>query len=152
MPIGKALLENVPAIVSLAKKCKLSDWPQGDYETELLRKESIFLASVDEMQQLNGFVIGRLVPGNEQINSVEAEIYNIAVQTENRRQGIGSGLVNSFFEACRIHHVRKVRLEVRADNYSAQKFYEKHGFAAEFTRKAYYRDPVADAIIMSRTL
>ena len=152
MSIRKALLEDVPAIVSLAKKSRLSEWPQSDYEAELLRNDSIFLASIDEMEQLDGFVIGRVVPGNDQMNSVDAEIYNIAVHAENRRRGIGSNLVNSFFEACRVRDVRTVRLEVRADNISAQKFYEKHGFTVEFIRKAYYRDPVADAIIMRTTL
>jgi ribosomal-protein-alanine N-acetyltransferase len=152
MPIRKALLDDVPAIVSLAAESKLSDWPQSDYKAELLRKESIFLASVDTMRQLDGFVIGRLVPGSEHINSVEAEIYNIAVHAENRHRGIGSGLINAFFEACRAHDVQNVRLEVRADNISAQKFYERLGFTAEFIRKAYYHDPVADAIIMRTTL
>lgn len=152
MQIRKALLDDVPAIVSLAKKSKLSEWPQSDYEAELLRNDSIFLASVDEMEQLDGFVIGRLVPGNDPMNSVDAEIYNIAVHAQNRRRGIGSCLVNAFFVACRVHEVQNVRLEVRADNISAQKFYEKHGFTAEFTRRTYYRDPVADAIIMSTTL
>ena len=152
MPIRKALHDDVPAIVSLAKNSKLSDWPQSDYEAEVLRKESIFLASFDDMQQLEGFVVGRLVPGNDQMDSVEAEIYNIAVQAENRRRGIGSHLVNAFFDVCRTHGVRKVRLEVRAENISAQKFYEKHGFTVEFIRKGYYRNPVGDAIIMRTTL
>ena len=152
MPIRKALHDDVAAIVALAANSKLSEWPQGDYEAELLRNDSIFLTSVDEMEQLDGFVIGRLVPGNDHLNSVEAEIYNIAVQAENRRRGVGSCLINAFFEACRTYDVRKVRLEVRADNNSAQKFYETHGFAAEFIRKAYYRDPVTDAIIMRTTL
>jgi len=152
MSIRKALLEDVPAIVSLAKKSRLSEWPQSDYEAELLRNDSIFLASIDEMEQLDGFVVGRLVPGNDQMDSVEAEIYNIAVQAENRRRGIGSHLVNAFFDVCRTHGVRKVRLEVRAENISAQKFYEKHGFTVEFIRKGYYRNPVGDAIIMRTTL
>ena len=152
MTIRRVSPNDIPAIISLAAKSKLSDWPQSDYEAEVLRKESIFLASFDDMQQLEGFVIGRFVPGNDQMDSVEAEIYNIAVHAEKRRRSVGSCLINAFFDACRTHDVQNVRLEVRADNYSAQKFYEMHGFTAQFTRKAYYRDPVADAIIMRTTL
>lgn len=43
-------------------------------------------------------------------------------------------------------------LEVRQSNLGAQALYRRHGFCPAGVRKNYYRDPVEDAILMTRKL
>jgi ribosomal-protein-alanine N-acetyltransferase len=48
--------------------------------------------------------------------------------------------------------VRTVYLEVRASNDHARALYDSRGFVEVGRRKAYYRRPVEDAIVLRRVL
>ena len=48
--------------------------------------------------------------------------------------------------------IQKIFLEVRESNAPARVIYEREGFRAFSKRKAYYRDPEEDAILMERTI
>ena len=43
-------------------------------------------------------------------------------------------------------------LEVRESNMPAQKLYEKHGFVKTGERKNYYKNPIENAILMSKNM
>jgi len=47
---------------------------------------------------------------------------------------------------------KEIFLEVRKSNHRAQAFYKKEKMAVIAERKAYYHDPVEDAIIMKREI
>lgn len=78
----------------------------------------------------------------------EGEIMNIAVAKESQRQGVGYLILSKMMETVEKKQLRRVHLEVRAGNEGAQKLYKKKGFTQIAIRKAYYRDPVEDALIM----
>lgn len=84
--------------------------------------------------------------------SDESEIANLAVAPEVRRRRIGLLLLDRILEAAASFGTRSVFLEVRASNVAARKLYESRGFAVAGTRKAYYRKPVEDALVMRRAL
>jgi ribosomal-protein-alanine N-acetyltransferase len=115
------------------------------------REESIFIVALDESHDVVGFVIGRTVPSNF-AERREAEIYNIGVRPAIRRLGLGSELLDGFLQNAKLLNVSSVWLEVRSQNFDAIRFYEKADFEAVGERKAYYSDPIDDAIIMRSTI
>jgi ribosomal-protein-alanine acetyltransferase len=90
-----------------------------------------------------GFLIGRIVAG-------EAEILNLAVKKEDRRQGIGQQLVLTTLDRHAGAGVLKVFLEVRESNCAAIEFYEGLGFRQVGKRPGYYRDPLEAALVLAR--
>ncbi len=92
-----------------------------------------------------GFLMGRIAGD-------EFEILNMAVSPGNRRQGIGSRLLECALEFSPIAGCARVYLEVRASNESALALYKRHGFTECGRRAGYYRDPVEDALLLSLSL
>jgi ribosomal-protein-alanine N-acetyltransferase len=73
----------------------------------------------------------------------EVELLNLAVAEKARRQGVGRALVEAMTG-------KRIWLEVRVSNERAIRFYESLGFVRRGLRRNYYRDPVEDAVVMSR--
>ncbi len=78
----------------------------------------------------------------------EAEIANLAVAPEWRRRGVARRIVDRVFAAAATAGVRTVFLEVRESNAGAIALYAAAGFTEVARRRAYYRDPVEDALVM----
>ena len=49
-----------------------------------------------------------------------------------------------------VRRVTTIHLEVRVGNETAIRLYERMGFTGDGIRKAYYSDPVEDALLMTR--
>ena len=94
--------------------------------------------------ELAGAVASREVAG-------EAEILNLAVGAAWRRRGIGRRLMQMAVEEAISRGVKRVFLEVRESNAGARAFYSGLGFAQEGRRREYYRNPLEDALLLSRT-
>lgn len=147
--IVTALYENdMPEVVELADKCKLSRWSLDDYVDEARRTDSIMLKIETNDGRIAGFVVGRIVPGTRSDGTPDAEIYNIGVREELRSKGFGSSLLESFFERCRRHMAKTVWLDVRVSNHTAIRFYRQFGFVEEATRRGFYSDPDEDSLVM----
>ncbi|HSR40962.1 MAG TPA: ribosomal protein S18-alanine N-acetyltransferase [Longimicrobiales bacterium] len=82
----------------------------------------------------------------------EGELANLAVDTEHRRRGIGSALLDRVLERARAGGVRSLFLEVRVSNEEAVRLYERRGFEVIAERKAYYDQPKEDALVMMKNL
>jgi ribosomal-protein-alanine N-acetyltransferase len=80
----------------------------------------------------------------------EGEILNLAVAPGGRRRGLGRALVDAMLDTLADRGVRHVYLEVRESNAPARALYAALGFAEAGRRKAYYRRPVEDAIVLRR--
>jgi ribosomal-protein-alanine N-acetyltransferase len=74
----------------------------------------------------------------------EAEILNLAVAPESRRQGVARGLLRSLFESFR----GTVFLEVRESNEAARLTYQAIGFTEVSRRKGYYDSPPEAAVVL----
>ena len=81
----------------------------------------------------------------------EAEIQLIAVNEMYRRCGRGKIIMNDLLEIAAEHGAKRVFLEVRVSNASAQMLYLKCGFQGLYARSRYYPDG-EDAIVMMREL
>lgn len=88
----------------------------------------------------NGITAGYVIVFN---NSDSLEIMKIGVNPEYREKGFGTILVNEIKKSR-----MEIFLEVRENNVTARKFYEKNGFKEAGKRKNYYRDTNEAAIIM----
>lgn len=80
-----------------------------------------------------------------------AHLLLLAVQPKVRRNGIGTALHQWLDKSCRTAGIQRVRLEVRASNQSARKFYENLGYRLVGQMAAYY-DKREAAVIMGRAL
>jgi len=97
-----------------------------------------------ENQQGIGFLVA-------QHNGPEWELENIAVLPDFQRQGVGAGLMSALLNQAQTLQAERILLEVRASNLSAFRFYDVSGFQVLARRRAYYANPVEDAVIMVRT-
>jgi ribosomal-protein-alanine N-acetyltransferase len=86
----------------------------------------------------------------------EAQVLNLSVVPDARRQGLGRALLRLFVEDARKLNAEQIFLEVRTSNVPAIRLYESEGFAPVARRIDYY--PTAsggdreDAIVMRRAL
>lgn len=78
-----------------------------------------------------------------------ADIMNIAVKEDYRRQGIATLLLNNILDICNEKNIKTINLEVNEENFSAIRLYQKFGFKENGRRKKYY-DNKFDAILMER--
>lgn len=82
----------------------------------------------------------------------EGHITNIAVNPSFRRNGIASALLSRIIREGYDSHLIFFTLEVRKSNSAAQELYKSFGFKPLGARKAYYHEPLEDAVIMTLML
>ena len=104
-------------------------------------RRCLFVA-LDE-DRLFGFAVGK-VPGA----GLEAELESVAVSVDARRLGVGGALCAAVIEWCRGQGAGAVELEVRASSGGAIALYTGMGWVEVGRRRAYYRDPADDALLM----
>ena len=116
----------------------VSPWTLEQIQADLSQDQTWYALAYDGIE-----VIGFLAV---QENIFEAEVLQIAVKQTYQGQGIASAL----FATLPID--KEIFLEVRKSNQRAQAFYKKENMTIIAERKAYYHDPVEDAIIMKREI
>ena len=82
----------------------------------------------------------------------EAHILSISVRNEMQSKGIGTLLLKSMLDQCKVMNYKKIFLEVRVSNEKAINFYEKFGFSKDAIRNNYYTDNLEDALLMSLSI
>jgi ribosomal-protein-alanine N-acetyltransferase len=80
----------------------------------------------------------------------ELHINNLAVLPDVRREGIASALLARVLQEGASLGARRATLEVRRSNEPARLLYERFGFSIAGVRRAYYSDPIEDALILWR--
>lgn len=120
-------------------------WSQEAYETFLARPALGSCWVAEQQSQVVGFVCFRILAG-------EAELLNLAVLADFRRQGVGSCLLVVALRQAVEAGATKIFLEVRDSNVAALHLYERFGFSQCGRRAGYYTNPPADALILSRQL
>jgi len=84
--------------------------------------------------------------------SPEAHILSISIRNEMQSKGIGTLLLKSMLDQCKVMNYKKIFLEVRVSNEKAINFYEKFGFSKDAIRNNYYTDNSEDALLMSLSI
>jgi len=81
----------------------------------------------------------------------EGHIISLAVDKDYRRRGVGAALVMTAISIFEKFHIKNIKLEVRARNKGAIKFYRALGFSEEKILENYYEDG-EDAVVMRMDL
>lgn len=115
----------------------------------MLREDGIVahLVRRREAAPASGFILSRIAAD-------EAEILTVATAPRLRGRGYGGRLIATHLPDLMRAGVRRLFLEVEAENAPALKLYERAGFVPIGRRKGYYRTArgTADAITMRRDL
>jgi ribosomal-protein-alanine N-acetyltransferase len=80
----------------------------------------------------------------------EAYIQTIAVAPSAQGNGIGDHLLTELLAEAEKRECRHVDLEVRSDNDTAIRLYQRHGFTKIGLRRGYYQPSGSDAVVMRR--
>lgn len=128
----------------LDERCFPNPGERVDFEAEIQREGAILLG-----MRVRGTLLGYLLAWRA---ADRVEILNVAVDPDHRRKGYGLVLVDGAIREARVHGAAVVDLEVRASNTAALKLYATLGFDQVGERSAYYRNPVEDALLLTRSL
>lgn len=134
--------DHVSQIAEIEAMCFSAPWSQRSIESELTNPLSLWVVAMDG-DTLVGYVGSQSVLG-------EADMMNLAVLPQYRRQGIGRMLVNALVEQLRSREVMCLSLEVRASNEGAIALYQSIGFDTVGRRPNYYSKPKEDALILRK--
>jgi ribosomal-protein-alanine N-acetyltransferase len=141
--------ELVPEIAALHARLFDPPWDaEGISRLTEHTAAAAFVAQVQHPKTLAGFIIGHIAAD-------EAEILSIGVAPEWQRRGIARHMVEGLVRAARRAEVKRLFLEVAADNARALRLYKGLGFEPIGYRKAYYRrlgSPPVDAVVLSLAL
>ncbi len=142
--VRRGMPQDMERLMEIARHAATAaQWPRQEYARLFTpeQTEERSLLVVEEDGQVMGFIVGRAVKG-------EWEIENIAVSGPARRRGLGSHLLGEFLNLVRRRGGHTVFLEVRESNHAARKLYEKWAFLEAGRRKGYYQDPPEDALVL----
>jgi len=136
---------DVSRVIEIAEALKEAPhWPRAAYESALhagaVPRRIALVAEQDGA--VKGFAVVSLPAG-------EAELESIAVERGSQRHGVGRRLFAEILEMLKREGIPNVMLEVRASNERAVEFYRVLGFEESGRRRAYYADPVEDALLLS---
>jgi len=139
---------DLACVAELEAQIHLAPWTIGNFRDALAAG---YAACVGErMSQIVAYGVLMLFPG-------EAQVLNLSVATDARRQGIGRELLRGFIDDARGFQARQIFLEVRTSNIAAIRLYASEGFVIVARRAGYYPGATLeaareDALVMRRPL
>ena len=136
-------MDDLDAIAALEKECFSDPWNRRMLADSFL-SEGFHGVLLEEEGALIAYGAVRVVCD-------EAEIELVAVSEMYRRCGRGKAVMDDLLSIAKEHGAKRVFLEVRVSNASAQILYLKCGFRGLYCRTRYYPDG-EDAIVMAREL
>lgn len=143
--IRQAKLYDVPAMARIERDSFGAPWSAEEITKDVTAGGNVYVAVAECGDEKAGYGEIRMVAG-------EAQIYNIAVAPEFRREGIGEALLRHMIEKAEDEGCTLVTLEVRSGNEAAMALYHKLGFREVGRRKGYYAKGGEDAVLMDLDL
>ncbi|MCE1179192.1 MAG: ribosomal protein S18-alanine N-acetyltransferase [Micrococcales bacterium] len=90
--------------------------------------------------------------GGVDVAGETADVMTIAVAPDAQGRGAGRAMLDALVRLATDGGAEALLLEVRADNESARKLYDRNGFETLTIRRRYYQPGDVDAVIMRRHL
>lgn len=134
--------EHVEQVAKIEKDCFSMPWSENAIRHELDNPLSLWIVALEE-----GIVVGYV--GSQSVLG-EADMMNLAVDSDHRHSHIGQNLVTKLVDNLRANGVHCLTLEVRASNTAAIQLYNKLGFSQIGRRPNYYTNPKEDALILRK--
>lgn len=132
--------DNVTEAAALSATCLKEAWSEEVCRAQLNNRNDRTLLAYAEGKAA-GFLSCWYIAG-------EAEINNICVLPEFRRQGIARAMFDEIFKV--LSEAESWVLEVRESNSAAIALYESLGFEKAGVRRNFYDDPCENAVIMTK--
>ncbi len=133
------------SIQEIERASFISPWSAEAFIQEARNPVSNIWLAMDEQGEAEGYICFWVFDH-------KIQLINIAVRPEKRGRGIGEHLLREMIRVGISREVQEIWLEVRTSNLTAQRLYERLGFAAVGRRPLYYRDTNEDAILMTLSL
>lgn len=130
---------HIDGMVEVEEQCFSSGFARRNFEKELENRFSVYVVAEEEKKVLGYAGLWEICG--------EADIINVGVHKEYRRQGIAYELIKKLIEKCNERQVSVINLEVRKSNTAARELYKKMGFSEFGIRERYY-DGKEDAVLM----
>jgi ribosomal-protein-alanine N-acetyltransferase len=141
LDVRRLSLSDLSDIERVEERVYATPWSRSMFAGELAKPSSISLGAFTETGRLVGYlIVSRYVDA--------WHIMNLAVDLDQRRQGIASLLLDELFALTAGDERRGYTLEVRVSNRAAVLLYERYGFEPSGVRRGYYTDNREDALIM----
>ena len=135
-------LDDVAAVHEIERLSFATPWPAYAFEQELRGNRLARYVVARAGERVVGFAGVWLMVD-------EAHITTFGVHPEWRRQGIGRQLLLNLLDLGGALRARRMTLEVRVSNESAQALYRAFGFEVVGRRPRYYTDDGEDALVMT---
>lgn len=153
--LREAQVEDIPQIVAIgleggtASHWSVRQWldifdPQSPPRLVLVAERQ------DTLPEVCGF-LAALYPLTN-IPGGDCELENVAVSGTFRRHGIARKMLTALRDKARKRKAARILLEVRPSNHAALTLYLREGFRELARRRAYYHDPIEDALILVQEL
>ena len=135
---------NLDAVLAIEEESFTSPWTREMYLAELENAgvSYCYLARDDAGTAVGFCSFWRVLD--------ELHINNLAVASRFRRRGIATALLTYVLDEGVGLGARRASLEVRRSNEPARVLYERLGFVTAGVRRAYYTNPIEDALILWR--
>lgn len=140
--IRKMTLQDVAQIAEIEKLCFTDPWSEASIASEAHNPLSLWLVAC-EGDAVAGYIGSQSVMG-------WADMMNVAVHPDFRRQGFGEALITTLENELRQSGNSCLSLEVRVSNGPAIALYQKLGFVQAGLRRNYYHKPKEDALILRK--
>ncbi|RJS89027.1 ribosomal-protein-alanine N-acetyltransferase [Candidatus Bathyarchaeota archaeon] len=146
--------EDLEAVHEIERRSFPDPWPRSLFKA-LHRSPGTYFLVATLKERVVGYALGRVeqIPQRETAYSGSRKIghiLNIAVSPELRRSGIGMKLMRTLEALLKRGGASLARLEVRASNIAAQRFYRRLGYREGGRIPLYYGDE--DALVMEKGL
>ena len=133
-------------IVRIEQSCFADPWSEESFRRLLAVEPAIFqVAAFPPDFRVSGYAIAFAV-------GEDGEVLNVAVEPGFRGKGLAGQMLDALLIELGARGVQTAFLEVRESNGAARALYGSRGFTEIGRRKAYYRRPVEDALVMRRVL
>lgn len=134
---------HIDGMVVVEEQCFNSGYARKTFEKEIENKIAIYFVAVQQENVLGYVGLWNICGG--------ADIIDVAVHRDYRRQGIAKKLLLAMLDECEKQGIFEVNLEVRESNFAARELYKKLGFLENGLRKKYYEN-TETAILMQKKL
>jgi ribosomal-protein-alanine N-acetyltransferase len=141
--IRRATAADLADVAAMERVCYPDPWSPSAFASLPDNPRVFFAVARDEENRLTGYAIAWHVMD-------EGELANLAVAPDARRKGIASSLLDAVLDDAAKRGTTEIFLEVRTSNAAARALYSARGFDEVGRRKAYYRLPVEDALILKK--
>ena len=144
--VKPAEADDIDAVAAIEAECFSQAWSRQAFADVLYREDVLLLAAhIGDEEQAVGYVCMYMAVD-------EGEITNVAVKSDHRGLGIADALMDDLIRRGEEHGIEKIFLEVRESNKPAIGLYAKKGFEQCGIRKAFYREPTENALVMIKDL